>query len=289
MSSYGPGIITRTNSYHIDPTTIDRRVGWNPRFDFGEIEELAQSIKQNGLLQPLRVKRVGDRFELIDGDRRLTAVEHLMKKGLEFPQGVLAIIESKSATDLDNMILMFESNSGKPFLPLEAAKAYKMLMDAEGLTCKQVAHRLGRSEAHVKFTVALMDADIEVTDALEKGEINSVVARTIAKTKDKAKQRELVSKVKSAGKGRKEQQAVRKEVEAGVRKRTPIKNEPALKSAQDALKFLESIERLLAEHIKQLGFTNMEQLSAAAKESDLNTALHEYGMVRAVKHLLGQE
>jgi hypothetical protein len=82
---------------------------------------------------------------------------------------------------------------------------------------------------------------------------------------------------------------VRKEVEAGVRKRTPIKTEPALKSAQDALKFLESIERLLAEHIKQLGFTNMEQLSAAAKESDLNTALHEYGMVRAVKHLLGQE
>ena len=85
-----PGIIKRTNAYFADPKTIARVDGWNNRFDFGEIEELAKSIKINGLLQPLRIKRVPAHvkddgkgaagaqvfaFELIDGDRRLTAIE----------------------------------------------------------------------------------------------------------------------------------------------------------------------------------------------------------------------
>lgn len=288
MSSYGPGIIARTNSYRIDPKSIVRREGWNPRFDFGEIEELARSIKENGVLQPLRVKRHGkEQFELIDGDRRLTAIELLMKKGVEFPDGVMAIIEDKAATDLENLVLMFEANSGKPFLPLEAAKAYRMLMDT-GLTAKQVAKKLGRSEAHVKFTVALTEADTSVTEALEKGEINSVEARTIAKTKDKDKQKELVGKVKSAGKGRAEKQAVRKEVTDAVRKRVPLKKPASTAMTHERIvQFLETTERLMLEHMKQQGVSLVLELDTISKESDKNQMLYEYGAVRAIKHILG--
>lgn len=289
MSNYGPGIIARTNSYRIDPKSIVRREGWNPRFDFGEIEELAKSIKENGVLQPIRVKRHGkEQFELIDGDRRLTAIEYLMKQGVEFPEGVMAIIEDKAASDVDSMILMFEANSGKPFLPIEAAKAYRMLMDT-GLTAKQVAKKLGRSEAHVKFTVALTEADASVTEALEKGEINSVEARTIAKSKDKAKQKELVGKVKAAGKGRSAKQVVRKEVTEAVRKRVTLKRKegPVVLPTDKIHALLETTERLMLDKMKQQGLSLVLEVDTLSKETDQNKLVYEYGMVRALKHVLG--
>ena len=78
-SSNPAGVLKRSNAYFIDPTRVVRRDGWNPRFDFGEIEEMAKSILANGLLNAIRVKRISGNpaadFELIDGDRRMTAIE----------------------------------------------------------------------------------------------------------------------------------------------------------------------------------------------------------------------
>lgn len=287
MSNYGPGIIARTNSYRIDPKSIVRRAGWNPRFDFGEIEELAKSIAQNGMLQPIRVRRHGkDKFELIDGDRRLTAVEFLLKKGTVFDDGILAIIEDKSATDVENMILMFESNSGKPFLPLEAAKAYHMLMET-GLSVKQVAKMLGKSEQHVKFTVALMEADVSVIEALEKGEINSMTARTIAKSNNKDQQKQLVVRARSAGKSRASQQELKQELKESTRKRTVLKVESKIMPEAGMKQFLESTERVFLDRLKQAGIKDLLALSAISRQDDTHTLAYEFGIVQAMKHVLG--
>lgn len=217
-------IVRRGNAYFIDPTLIDRREGWNPRFDFGEIEELARSIKHQlevdpksgGLLNDIRVKRKeGGRFELVDGDRRLTAIELLMKKGTSFPDGIPAKIETKGQSDVALLIKMFEANSGKPFTPLEEAAAYKRMQDA-GMTIKQMVKAVGRSDVHIIEVLALLTADDSVKEALKDGTIGKTHARQIAvhARGDKAKQQELVAKAKAAKSGTGDKAKLKDDIEA---------------------------------------------------------------------------
>lgn len=216
-----PGIALRTSAYRAHADSITRREGWNPRFDFGEIDELAKSIKANGLLNPLRVKRIAGaaktdqfQFELIDGDRRLTAIEKLTKAGYALPDGVPVIIVDKAQDDMTSLFQMFEANAGKVFLPLEEAAAYQRMRDA-GLTIKQICERVSRKQVHVVATLALMTADSDVTDAIKDGSVNSTMAKKIAvhARGDKAKQKELVAQAKAAGKDKTKKQAVKAAVE----------------------------------------------------------------------------
>lgn len=220
------GVVKRTNAYFADPKLIGRKEGWNPRFDFGEIEELAKSIKANGVLLPLRVKRTTSLpatpgqptkvFELIDGDRRLTAIELIMKKEPAYfgEEGVPVIIVHKEQDDLTSLFQMFESNSGKAFLPLEEATAYKRMRDA-GLSIAKICERVGRKQVHVVATLALLDADTTVQEAVKDGSVNSTLAKKIAVNArgDKAKQKELIADAKAAGKDKKARRVVKEKVE----------------------------------------------------------------------------
>lgn len=203
-----PGVMKRSSAYFIDPKAVDRRKGWNPRIDFGDIEELAKSIKAQkahdgvGLLNDIRVKRKpGGRFELIDGDRRLTAIELLMKRGEVFEQGIPAKIVDKDQEDIDSLIQMFVANTGKNFLPMEEAVAYKKLRDA-GMTLAQICQAVGRKQPHVTSILALLEADESLQEAAKDGSINKSTAKEIALLAkgDKGKQAELVKQAKEAGK-----------------------------------------------------------------------------------------
>lgn len=215
------GIVKRVQTYNVDPTTITRRAGFNPRFDFGEIDLLAKSIAANGLLMPLRIKRIEPHvkptsrgaagtqgtqaynFELVDGDRRLTAIEKLLSDGHAFPDGVPATLVERAQDDLTSLIQMFEANTGKAFLPLEEAAAFKRMRDA-GMTVAQICSQVGRTDAHVIDTLALLEADDDVKEAVANGAIGGSIAKTIATTArgDKALQKALVVDAKAAkGKG----------------------------------------------------------------------------------------
>ena len=204
-----PGVLKRTSAYQIDARTIVRREGWNPRFDFGDLAGLAQSLVHNGMLNPIRVKRVTPTeqapralFELIDGDRRLSAIEMLIKKGKydeAFPDGIPAVIVEKSQEDLTSLIQMFEANSGKVFLPMEEAHAYNR-MQAEGMTIAQISKAVGRANVHIVGMLAVLKADTSVTDAVVDGSIGKTDAKKIATAArgDKAKQAELVKQAQAA-------------------------------------------------------------------------------------------
>lgn len=179
------GIIKRGNAYFADPTSIGRRAGFNPRIDFGEVAELAKSIQANGLLQPLRVRGVlptdeqpeGKFYVLVDGDRRLTAVELLMEQGEQFADGVPVIIVPKTQDDVTALVQMFEANTGKPFTPVEEATAFQRMRDA-GMSVKDIAARCGRSECHISDTLSLINATDELKSSIQK--IGSVKAKAIA-------------------------------------------------------------------------------------------------------------
>ena len=231
-SKLGAGLLSRTSLYGVDPTRVSRREGWNPRIDFGEIDALMKSIKANGVLNPIRVKRLTPAtaaadFELIDGDRRLTAILKLVKAGHAFPDGIPATLVDKAQEDLTSLIQMFEANSGKAFSPIEEAQAYQRMKDA-GLTVKTIAQRIGKDAAHIAEMIALLEADDSVQDAVQSGAIGKTQAKRIAnEVKDKAKQAALVVIAKAAGKGKAASKAVAKTLDADRRARATVRQQKA--------------------------------------------------------------
>ena len=216
------GVLKRSSSYSIDPQRVTRRAGWNPRIDFGEIDLLARSIKDHGMLQAIRVKRIKGNpdadFELIDGDRRLTAVETLLKRGHVFPDGIPAIIVDAQIEDVKALIQMFEANTGKAFTPIEEAQAYKRMRDA-GMSLKQICASVSRAQVHVSAMLDLLGADDSVKEAATDGTVGKTLAKKIATAAkgDKAKQKELVAQAKAAGKDKTKRRMVEKEIDKAHR------------------------------------------------------------------------
>lgn len=288
------GIVKRTNAYFIDPTMVVRREGWNPRFDFGDIKELVQSIKANGVLNPIRVKRVAGNFELIDGDRRMTAIEALLKEGHTFEGGIPAIILDKAIEDVEALIQMFEANTGKAFLPLEEAAAYQRMRDA-GMTLKQICSRVGRAHVHVVKTMALLTADESVKDAVKDGTVNSTLAKEIA-TKargNKAKQKELVETAKKGGKAGKK---LAKEEAKSIKKRpTSKKGQQTVEPA--ALKPLTSSQldtresvlmNLVSKGLKAVGISEDKARAMFADSDEQSLAFH-FGALMGIRAAQGKD
>ena len=251
------GVVKRTNAYFIDPTRITRREGWNPRFDFGEIEVLAKSIKANGVLNSIRVKRlVGNPaadFELIDGDRRLTAITQILKTDPDaFPTGIPAVIVDKAQDDVTSLIQMFEANSGKVFLPLEEAAAYQRMQEA-GMTLKQICAAVGRKQVHVSEILNLLKADDSVKEAVASGAIGKTMAKRIATVAkgDAETQKALTQQAKEAGKDQAKRTQLKTSVDkahrASAAKRGKVLKIRALSDAQ-----LSEIGAKMAEHLVAL-------------------------------------
>ena len=210
-------ITARLSAYNmIDPRAVVRKPGHNPRFDFGDTAELARSIKYQatqcgvagGLLNAIRVKKISaTQFELVDGDRRLTAVEMLLDlaakgdpAGYDFPEGITAVFANKDQSEVTSLIQMFEANTGKSFLPLEEAAAYNTMRKA-GMTIEDICNAVQRAHVHVVATLALVDADQSLKDAVASGEVGGTIAKKIAVAArgDLDKQAELTADAKAAG------------------------------------------------------------------------------------------
>lgn len=223
LSKQPEGVVKRTNQFFIDPKSIIRREGWNPRFEFGEIEALAESIRllkerdpsTGGLLNDIRVKRIdGGKFELVDGDRRLTAIESLMKKGETFPIGIPAKLEAKDADDLELLLRTFMANTGKPLLPMEQANAFQRMREG-GMSLDDIKKATGASIMSIVGAFALLEGDQAIKDALKDGVITGGMAKDIAvhARGDVVKQKELVEQAKAAGKDAKKKRALKVAIE----------------------------------------------------------------------------
>ena len=298
----GIGVVSRGTMHNLDPRTITRKEGFNPRFDFGEIEELAKSIKANGLYMPLRVKRMqapvdGKYFELIDGDRRLTAIEHLLSKGEVFEKGVPAIIVDKGQDDVESLFQALETNAGKALLPLEEAMAYKRLKDA-GMTARAISNRLSRDYVHVCNSLALLDADPAIQEAVKNGEVGVTIAKQIAvhARDDKAKQAELLAAAKQAkaikGPAGKDARAAAKRAIDDKRRANAEKKGKQLKMRALDDKELSAIGMKLAQHVAKLlgeaGKPADFDIRKWVKEDDNYALAAAFGALEALKAAAGQ-
>lgn len=308
-----PGVTKRSSSYFIDPKTIVRREGWNPRFVFEEIEELAESLTVNGMLNPIRVKRIlagdprldaGMMFELIDGDRRFSALEALFKEhgSLDkFPllqDGVPAIIVDKGQEDKTSFIQMFVANTGKEFKPLEEAAAYKRMkdpVDAGGyaMTIKEICKAVGRREMHVTEILALAIAEPELKAAVAKGEVGKTQAKRIAKHArgDAATQKKLTETAKKANKGDKTAKADLEKGLDAARRGKAAKHGKTLKMralSDDALAALgQGVHKELLKRMKEAGKPEDFNLREWVEKDDQLALAATFGALEALKASAG--
>jgi ParB family transcriptional regulator, chromosome partitioning protein len=143
-------------------------------FDDARLEELVQSVREHGILQPLLVRRgeAVDTFDLVAGERRLRAAQLL---GL---QSVPVIIKDYEDPQMLEVALI-ENIQREDISSVEAAMAYRKLMERFGFTQETIAHRVGKARSTVANTLRLLALPEPVLESLGRGEITEGHARAI--------------------------------------------------------------------------------------------------------------
>ncbi|MCX6741207.1 MAG: ParB/RepB/Spo0J family partition protein [Candidatus Parcubacteria bacterium] len=196
-----------------------------PRQDFGHaaLEELINSIKEHGILQPLIVTKKGDDYELIAGERRFRAA-----KVLELPTVPVIVREASEAQKLE--LALIENVQRQNLNPLEEAVAYQRLMDEFSLTQEQVAQKVSKSRAAVANTLRLLNLPEEVQEAISSGKISEGHAKVLAGLESPDEQLKFFKKIV-------EEELTVREIEAVIPKtKAPRKKAATLTPFLDAQK-----------------------------------------------------
>jgi len=182
---------------------------YQPReyFDKDKLKELAASIKKNGVLQPVVVRRKGTRYELVLGERRLRAAR---MAGLSNIPALVRDVDDSSSLKF----ALLENLQREDLNPLEEAKGYQRLKTQFGLSDREIANILGKDRSTVANTLRLLNLPEEVQTMLADGRISRSHARSILSVEGREKQLELAERIAE------ERLSVREvEVHVGGRKR----------------------------------------------------------------------
>jgi ParB family transcriptional regulator, chromosome partitioning protein len=167
---------------------------YQPRktFDDDELESLGESIRNHGVLQPLVVRQVGERYQLIAGERRLRAAR---------AAGLLSV--PVTVVDFnDQQVLeaaLVENIQRADLNPIEKAQGFKEYLARYTMTHEQLAGRLGLGRPTITNLVALLDLPSEVQDAVRRGELSVGHAKALKGLADAARQQAIAREVIARG------------------------------------------------------------------------------------------
>ena len=195
----GLDAIFAENTEETGASTVTVRIGEiepnrdQPRkeFDSGPLSELAESIAQHGVLQPLLLRpMVSGGYRIVAGERRWRAAR--MAGFAEVP----AVI--REMTDGEEMLFALIENLQREDLnPLEEARGYQQLMEMQSMTQEEAAEAVGKSRPAVANALRLLNLPEDLQEMLEKGEISAGHARTLLSFKDPEAMREAAQKAKA--------------------------------------------------------------------------------------------
>ena len=164
---------------------------YQPRRTFNEasIDELARSVREHGIVQPLVVMRAGDKYKLIAGERRFRAAQ---KAGLStVPVVVKDSLKSGDALQ----IALVENIQREDLNPMEEANAYHQLHDEFGMTQEEIARRVGKERSTVANVLRLLKLPASVKELLATGQLSMGHARALLSVDSAKKQEALAERV----------------------------------------------------------------------------------------------
>ena len=153
-------------------------------FDDEKIDDLAESIKVHGVLQPIIVSKKGDYYQIIAGERRWRACK---KAGLKTIPAIVREYDEKKTRE----VALIENLQRQDLNALETAKAIKELMEEHSLTQEEISKTLGKSRSAIANTLRILNLDERVQDLVASGKISEGHARTLASIPSPQKQYKL--------------------------------------------------------------------------------------------------
>jgi len=157
-------------------------------FDSQSLEELTQSIKEKGMIQPVLVRRKGDYYELIAGERRLRAVNLLNIK--EIPV-IIKEVEDRDSLELS----LIENIQRQDLNPIEEARAYQYLIDKFQVTQEKISEVLGKARVSVTNTLRLLKLPHEIQEEIKRGRLSFAHGKALLEIEDAHQQRRLAQEV----------------------------------------------------------------------------------------------
>jgi len=203
-------------------------------FDESKIQELAESIKEKGILEPLIVRRTDQGYELIVGERRWRAAQ---KAGLKEVPVLVKEIEGRESLEIS----LIENLQREDLNPMEAAEAFKHLIEEFNISQEDLSKRMGKDRTTITNTLRLLKLPLEVRNQLLQNRITSGHARAILSLEHKEKQKELCALIIKKGLSVRQAEAIAKRWSEKPKKSvTPVKKrsdlESQLTSLQDSLR-----------------------------------------------------
>ena len=163
---------------------------FQPRISFDEkaLNELAASIKEHGIIQPLVLRKLGNKYEIIAGERRYKAAT---LAGLETVPAIVSNIDDNKSAE----VALVENIQRKDLTPIEEAMSYKNLLDKGYLTQEQLAKKMGLSQSAVSNKLRLLNLDTKVQQALLDNKISERHARSLLKLSSAEEQRKWLDRI----------------------------------------------------------------------------------------------
>ncbi len=157
-------------------------------FDEKELNELADSIKMHGIIQPLVLRRIGDKYEIIAGERRYKA--SVLAGLTQVPAVIMNIDDQKSAE-----VAVVENLQRKDLTAIEEAQSYKKILDMGYLTQEELATRIGVAQSTIANKLRLLNLTIPVKEALLHNKISERHARSLLNITDNNLQISMLNRI----------------------------------------------------------------------------------------------
>ena len=157
-------------------------------FDERPLKELAVSIKEHGVIQPIIVRKVNDKYEIIAGERRYKASA---LAGLTKIPAIIRDLDDKESSK----VALLENLQRKNLNAIEEAKTYQKILEIDEMTQEELAKTMGKSQSAVANKLRLLSLPDEIQDALMKDKISERHARALLNIEDPEKQKEMLKKI----------------------------------------------------------------------------------------------
>jgi len=214
----------------IDPSPVQPR----SHFDDRSLKELAMSIRENGIVQPVLVRPNGARFELVAGERRWRAAQ---AAGLQRIPAVVREIANDKVLEL----ALIENIQREDLNAIEEARAYKKLIETVGLTQELLAQRVGRDRSYITNHIRLLRLPEDLQQLVQEGKLSAGHARTLLGVEDANVQRRVARKIMDKGLSVRETERVIQQLVASAGKPATSRarsgaGDPNIKSAEAKLR-----------------------------------------------------
>ena len=186
-------------------------------FDKEKMEELKDSIKKHGMIQPIIVRKMANGYEIVAGERRLKAAKEI---GLKKIPAIIKSINNEKRLE----IALVENIQREDLNPVEQANAFKRLADEFNLTQQELAEATGKSRALVTNTIRLLKLNPEIQKNISEGKISFGHAKLLLSIEDEEVQKAVCDRIIASGLSVRDTERLIKNIEKVQKKQFKVKN-----------------------------------------------------------------